>query len=103
MRILHQSVELRAQAFVELHLALQGQPNIAGSAPVVRAFAPVLFAKVDALTEQMIVSVDSGLDSAVAIYKQLQSACAGTLPGLAVLQINFVRQGAHGELAPPNG
>lgn len=88
-QVLLQTIESRAQAFEELHIAIQSNPLGNHSPAAVKTRFPAQYAKLDALTNQLIEHVDTGLTSAKEINRKMQLALQCQFPGQSFLQINF--------------
>ena len=103
LRVLHETIEQRARAREQLELVIQQIPALAKSAEAIRGVAHVPYAKLEAHTDQMIESVDSGLITAIAVYGQLQAICAEIILGQTILRVNFAGQAVKRKAAPPAG
>lgn len=88
-QVLLQTVESRAQVFEELHIAIQANPIGNHSPAAIKTRFAAQYTKLDALTDQLIEIVDTGLISSKDINIKVQSALQQQFLGQSFLQINF--------------
>lgn len=89
-RILFQSVEQRAKAWEDLHMAILANPIANLSDESIKTIYVLPYRRLDSATTQMIESVEDGLKSAQSVYLTMQKALKCQFPDQVFLQINFV-------------
>jgi|GEM_PF-6343563 len=88
-QVLLQTVEYRARAFDELHIAMQANPIANMSLDSISSVFRVQYMKLEEMTNQLIVSVDTGLAESKSINQKIQLTLQQQFPGQSFLQINF--------------
>ena len=90
-QVLRQTVEDRARAFDDLHTNLQVNPVANMNLMFIQTRFPALYQKLDATTNQLIASVDYGIQASKDINQKLQLALQQQFPGQSFLQIKFMQ------------